>query len=109
MKVCVGFSSTVSGTWSNACGGRGIRKVAFCSGFEPMFTGPTVVTCDFLAASSAHGTNAEPMDCIELMGIAAVELGSNIQRKLLDDLEKRYKLIEVCLSNSLLNIHSLHV
>jgi hypothetical protein len=89
---------------------RGIRKVAFCSGFESVFTGSTAVICDLIAASSAHGTNAEPMDCIELMGIAAVELGSNIHRKLLDDLEKRYKLVEVCLSNScFLNIHPLHV
>jgi hypothetical protein len=65
---------------------RGIGKVAFCRGFEPVFTGPTAVTCDLTAASSAHGMNEEPMDCIVLMGIAAVELGSNIHRKLLDDL-----------------------
>lgn len=38
---------------------------------------------------SAHETNAEPTECMELMAIAAVEVGSNIHRKLLEDLEKR--------------------
>jgi hypothetical protein len=38
---------------------------------------------------SPHGTNAEPIECMELMAIAAVDVGSNIHRKLLEDLEKR--------------------
>jgi hypothetical protein len=38
--------------------------------------------------SSPHGTENEPIERIELMAIAAVEVGSNIQRKLLEDLEK---------------------
>jgi hypothetical protein len=61
-----------------------------------MFIGLTAGTRVLRAASSEHGMNAEPMECIEVMGIAAVELGSNIQRKLLEDLEKRYKLVVVC-------------
>jgi hypothetical protein len=88
----------VSDVGPSDCGGmRGIRKVALCSESEPMFTELTAVTCDLTDASSAQGMNAEPMECIELMAIAAVELGSNIHRKLLEDLEKRYKLVEVCL------------
>jgi hypothetical protein len=39
--------------------------------------------------SSPHGTDIESMERIELMAIAAVEVGSNIQRKLLEDLERR--------------------
>jgi hypothetical protein len=94
MTVCVGSSSSGSDMGPNVCGGmRGNRKVAFCSGFEHMFIGLTVGTCVLRAASSAHGMNAEPMECIEVMGIAAVELGSNIQRKLLEDLEKK---IQIC-------------
>lgn len=101
MRVCVGSSSTDSDVGLNVCGEvSGNCEVAFCSGFEPIFIGLTAGTCVLIAASSAHDTNAEPMECIEVMGIAAVELGSNIQRKLLEDLEKRYKLVMVCLPNS---------
>jgi hypothetical protein len=39
--------------------------------------------------SSPHDTDTESMERIELMAIAAVEVGSNIQRKLLEDLERR--------------------
>jgi hypothetical protein len=98
MTVCVGSSSTGPDIGFSVCGGmRGNRNVAFCRGFEHMFIGLTAGTCVLRAASSTHGMNAEPIECIEVMGIAAVELRSNIQRKLLEDLEKRYKLAEVCL------------
>jgi len=38
--------------------------------------------------TSPHDTDNEPIERIELMAIAAVEVGSKIQRKLLEDLEK---------------------
>jgi hypothetical protein len=39
--------------------------------------------------SPPHAPGVGPIERIELMAIAAVELGSNIQRKLLDDLEEK--------------------
>jgi hypothetical protein len=59
--------------------------------------------------SSPHDTDNEPIERIELMAIA-VEVGSNIQRKLLEDLEKIK--ISLSLSPNLLlysNLKPLHV
>jgi hypothetical protein len=62
---------------------------AFGSVFESNCVGLTAGISVLGLSSPPHTPNVGHIERIELMAIAAVELGSNIQRKLLDDLEKK--------------------
>jgi hypothetical protein len=70
---------------------RGNPIAGFGLGFETMCIGLIAGISVLGVPLSPHDTNAEPIECMELMAIAAVEVGSNIHRKLLDDLEKKNK------------------
>jgi hypothetical protein len=74
---------------------RGNPVVAFGSAFESIFIGLTAGISVLELPSPPIAPSVEPIECIELMAIAAVEVGSNIQRKLLEDLEKKDELIEL--------------
>jgi hypothetical protein len=68
---------------------RGNPMFAFGSVFESNCVGLTAGISVLGLPSPPHTPSVGPIERIELMAIAAVELGSNIQRKLLDDLEKK--------------------
>jgi hypothetical protein len=68
---------------------RGNPTVAFGSAFESICIGFTAGISVLGLSSPPITASVEPIECIELMAIAAAEVGSNIQRKLLADLEKK--------------------
>jgi hypothetical protein len=85
----VGSSLIGLGNCPSACRGiRGNPIVDFWSGIETLCMG-LIVEVSVLGVPLSQDTNAEPIECMELMAIAAVEVGSNIHRKLRDDLETR--------------------
>jgi hypothetical protein len=96
VTVCVGSNSADLDMSPNVCRGmRGNPMVAFGSAFESICMGLTAGISLLGLLSPPHAPSAEPIERIELMAIAAVEVGSNIQRKLLEDLEKeKDELIE---------------
>jgi hypothetical protein len=63
--------------------------VAFGSASESICIGLTAGFSVLGAPSPPIAPSVEPIERIELMAIAAVEVGSHIQRKLLEDLEKK--------------------
>jgi len=82
----VGSSSTDFDISPNVC--RGNPTADFGSVFDNVCMG-LVADCSVVGfPTSPHDTDNEPIERIELMAIAAVEVGSKIQRKLLEDLEK---------------------